>query len=37
LCAAQVKVGFRWPDDGRTGHLAYFDAAEFKNRRGRCL
>src|SRR5262249_30654174 len=24
--AGQVEVGFRWPDDGTTGHLAHFDA-----------
>ena len=23
----RVEVGFRWPDDGSTGHLAYFDPA----------
>jgi hypothetical protein len=31
LKAGRVEVGFRWPDDGRTGHLAYFDVAAFKN------
>jgi hypothetical protein len=33
----RVEVGFRWPDDGSTGHLAYFDAAAFKNPSKRCL
>lgn len=33
----RVEVGFRWPDDGSTGHLAYFDAAAFKNPAKRCL
>jgi hypothetical protein len=37
LRAGQVQVGFRWPDDGTTGHLAYFDAAAFKNPSRRCL
>jgi hypothetical protein len=32
----RVEVGFRWPDDGSTGHLAYFDAAAFKNPAKRC-
>ncbi len=35
--AGQVEVGFRWPDDGTTGHLAYFDAAAFKNPAKRCV
>ena len=35
--AGRVEVGFRWPDDGSTGHLAYFDAAAFKNPSKRCL
>jgi len=35
--AGRVEVGFRWPDDGTTGHLAYFDAAAFKNPAKRCL
>ncbi len=33
----RVEVGFRWPDDGSTGHLAYFDPAAFKNPAKRCL
>jgi hypothetical protein len=35
--AGRVEVGFRWPDDGSTGHLAYFDAAAFKNPAKRCV
>jgi hypothetical protein len=35
--AGRVEVGFRWPDDGTTGHLAYFDAAAFKNPAKRCI
>jgi hypothetical protein len=35
--AGRVEVGFRWPDDGSTGHLAYFDVAAFKNPARRCL
>jgi hypothetical protein len=35
--AGEVEVGFRWPDDGTTGHLAYFDAAAFKNPAKRCV
>ncbi len=35
--AGRVEVGFRWPDDGTTGHLAYFDPAAFKNPAKRCL
>jgi hypothetical protein len=37
LRAGRVEVGFRWPDDGSTGHLAYFDPAAFKNPAKRCL
>jgi hypothetical protein len=33
----RVEVGFRWPDDGTTGHLAYFDPAAFKNPAKRCV
>jgi hypothetical protein len=33
----RVEVGFRWPDDGTTGHLAYFDAAAFANPAKRCV
>jgi hypothetical protein len=35
--AGQVEVGFRWPDDGSTGHLAHFDAAAFKDPAKRCV
>ena len=35
--AGRVEVGFRWPDDGTTGHMAYFDAAAFKNPAKRCV
>ncbi len=35
--AGQVEVGFRWPDDGTTGHLAHFDAAAFKDPAKRCV
>lgn len=35
--AGQVEVGFRWPDDGTTGHLAHFDAAAFNNPEKRCV
>ena len=35
--AGQVEVGFRWPDDGTTGHMAHFDAAAFKDPAKRCL
>jgi hypothetical protein len=37
LRAGRVEVGFRWPDDGSMGHLAYFDAAAFKSPSQRCL
>jgi hypothetical protein len=37
LRAGKVEVGFKWLDDGSTGHLAYFDAAAFKNPARRCL
>jgi hypothetical protein len=33
----RVEVGFRWPDDGSTGHLAYFDLLAFKNPAKRCV
>ena len=33
----RVEVGFRWPDDGSTGHLAYFDPLAFKNPAKRCV
>ena len=35
--AGRVEVGFRWPDDGTTGHMAHFDAAAFKNPAKRCI
>jgi len=37
LRAGRVEVGFRWPDDGTTGHLAYFDLRAFKNPAKRCV
>ncbi|HEY1779730.1 MAG TPA: RHS repeat domain-containing protein [Roseiarcus sp.] len=37
LKAGKVEVGFRWPDDGTTGHLAYFDLLAFKNPAKRCV
>jgi len=37
LRAGRVEVGFRWPDDGTTGHLAYFDLMAFKNPAKRCI
>jgi hypothetical protein len=33
----RVEVGFRWPDDGLTGHLAYFDPAAFRNPAKPCV
>ena len=33
----RIEVGFRWPDDGSTGHLAYFDPLAFKNPAKKCL
>jgi hypothetical protein len=33
----EVEVGFRWIDDGSTGHLAYFDRAAFKDPARPCL
>ncbi len=33
----EVEVGFRWVDDGSTGHLAYFDRAAFKDPTKPCL
>jgi hypothetical protein len=33
----RVEVGFRWLDDGSTGHLAYFDPSAFKNPGKRCV
>lgn len=37
LFPGRVEVGFRWPDDGSTGHLAYFDPLAFKNPAKRCV
>ena len=37
LSAGKVEVGFKWLDDGSTGHLAYFDAAAFRDPARRCL
>ncbi|HXZ15370.1 MAG TPA: hypothetical protein VEH77_05260 [Roseiarcus sp.] len=37
LKADRVEVGFRWLDDGSTGHLAYFDPTAFKNPAKRCV
>ncbi len=33
----RVEVGFRWLDDGSTGHLAYFDPAAFTNPAKPCV
>lgn len=33
----EVEVGFRWIDDGSTGHLAFFDRAAFKDLAKPCL
>ena len=33
----EVEVGFRWLDDGSTGHLAYFDRAAFRDPGKHCL
>jgi hypothetical protein len=37
LRPGRVEVGFRWLDDGSTGHLAYFDPSTFKNSTKRCV
>jgi hypothetical protein len=37
LSPHRVEVGFRWPDDGSTGHLSYFDPTSFKNPAKRCV
>ncbi len=37
LRPGRVEVGFRWLDDGSTGHLAYFDPAAFKTPGKRCV
>ncbi len=33
----EVEVGFRWTDDGSTGHLAYFGLDAFKDPSKPCL
>ena len=33
----KVEVGFRWPDDGMTGHLAYFDRSSLSDPGKTCL
>ncbi len=33
----EVEVGFRWIDDGSTGHLAYFDRDAFRDPAKPCL
>ena len=37
LRPGRVEVGFRWLDDGSTGHLAYFDPAAFRNPGKHCV
>ena len=37
LRPGRVEVGFRWLDDGSTGHLAYFDPLAFKDPAKRCI
>jgi hypothetical protein len=37
LRPGRVEVGFRWLDDGSTGHLAYFDPLAFKDPGKRCV
>lgn len=37
LTPDKVEVGFRWPDDGMTGHLAYFDRDSLLNPAKTCL
>ncbi len=37
LRPGRVEVGFRWLDDGSTGHLAYFDPLAFKDPAKRCV
>ena len=37
LKPGRVEVGFRWLDDGSTGHLAYFDPLAFKDPAKRCV
>jgi len=33
----RVEVGFRWPDDGMTGHIAYFDRGSLSDPGKTCL
>ena len=33
----EVEVGFRWIDDGSTGHLAYFNRAAFEDMTKPCV
>jgi hypothetical protein len=37
LRPGRVEVGFRWLDDGSTGHMAYFDPAAFKTPGKHCV
>lgn len=37
LTADKVEVGFRWPDDGMMGHLAYFDRSSLSDPAKSCL
>ena len=37
LRPGRVEVGFRWLDDGSTGHLAYFDPRSFKDKGKPCV
>jgi hypothetical protein len=37
LMPGRVEVGFRWLDDGSTGHLAYFDPLSFKDPAKPCV
>ncbi len=37
LRPGRVEVGFRWLDDGSTGHLAYFDPLAFKDPAKPCV
>ena len=37
LTPGRVEVGFRWLDDGSTGHIAYFDPGSFKNPKTPCV
>jgi len=37
LTPDRVEVGFRWPDDGMTGHLAYFERDSLSDPGKTCL